>query len=339
MTHQNEPKQAAEYLRQVIPMLSRQKLPPTPINYAVFYSYLSGSSQSLNAIIDDIFNQKKTFSLAIMVELYEKYVNGTATLEQQDKIQQALEKALSEASDEVQQITSDAQGFDNNISKHADTLSETTDPATTTIVLKQIMQDTRDMVRNNLDMQARMQDTNDEITRVKAELESVKAMAEKDALTGLKNRGSFDRTIDNIVYGEQAESTSLIILDIDHFKRINDNYGHLVGDRVIRYVAALLLQIIGKEHHIARFGGEEFAIILHNESPDSLTALSNKVRIAMGNSKLQRKDSGETIGKVTLSAGITQLKSDDSVETFIERADKALYEAKNSGRNKVVFYE
>ncbi|OUR66476.1 diguanylate cyclase, partial [Cycloclasticus sp. 46_83_sub15_T18] len=220
MTHQNEPKQAAEYLRQVIPMLSRQKLPPTPINYAVFYSYLSGSSQSLNAIIDDIFNQKKTFSLAIMVELYEKYVNGTATLEQQDKIQQALEKALSEASDEVQQITSDAQGFDNNISKHADTLSETTDPATTTIVLKQIMQDTRDMVRNNLDMQARMQDTNDEITRVKAELESVKAMAEKDALTGLKNRGSFDRTIDNIVYGEQAESTSLIILDIDHFKRI-----------------------------------------------------------------------------------------------------------------------
>ncbi|MEW5009083.1 MAG: GGDEF domain-containing protein [Cycloclasticus sp.] len=339
MTHQNEPKQAAEYLRQVIPMLSRQKLPPTPINYAVFYSYLSGSSQSLNAIIDDIFNQKKTFSLAIMVELYEKYVNGTATLEQQDKIQQALEKALSEASDEVQQITSDAQGFDNNISKHADTLSETTDPATTTIVLKQIMQDTRDMVRNNLDMQARMQDTNDEITRVKAELESVKAMAEKDALTGLKNRGSFDRTIDNIVYGEQAESTSLIILDIDHFKRINDNYGHLVGDRVIRYVAALLLQIIGKENHIARFGGEEFAIILHNESPDSLTALSNKVRIAMGNSKLQRKDSGETIGKVTLSAGITQLKSDDSAETLIERADKALYKAKESGRNKVVFYE
>ncbi|MEY8194454.1 MAG: GGDEF domain-containing protein [Cycloclasticus sp.] len=339
MTHQNEPKQAAEYLRQVIPMLSRQKLPPTPINYAVFYSYLSGSSQSLNAIIDDIFNQKKTFSLAIMVELYEKYVNGTATLEQQDKIQQALEKALSEASDEVQQITSDAQGFDNNISKHADTLSETTDPATTTIVLKQIMQDTRDMVRNNLDMQARMQDTNDEITRVKAELESVKAMAEKDALTGLKNRGSFDRTIDNIVYGEQAESTSLIILDIDHFKRINDHYGHLVGDRVIRYVAALLLQIIGKENHIARFGGEEFAIILHNESPDSLTALSNKVRIAMGNSKLQRKDSGETIGKVTLSAGITQLKSDDSAETLIERADKALYKAKESGRNKVVFYE
>jgi len=339
MTYQHEPKQAAEYLRQVIPMLSRQKLPPTPINYAVFYSYLSGSSQSLNAIIDDIFKQKKTFSIAIMAELYEKYVNGTATLEQQDKIQQALEKALSEASDEVQQITSDAQGFDNNISKHADTLSETTDPATTSIVLQQIMQDTRDMVRNNLDMQARMQDTNDEITRVKAELESVKAMAEKDALTGLKNRGSFDRAIDNIVYGDKTGSTSVIILDIDHFKRINDDYGHLVGDRVIRYVAALLLQIVGKENHVARFGGEEFAIILHNESPDSVTALSNKVRIAMGNSKLQRKDSGETIGQVTLSAGITQLKSDDSVETLIERADKALYEAKENGRNKVVFYE
>ncbi len=335
--HQNEPKQAAEYLRQVIPMLSRQKLPPTPINYAVFYSYLSGGSQALNAIIDDFFNQKKTLSLAIMLELHEKYVNGTATLAQQEKIQQSLEKVLADTNNEVQQISNDAQGFDDSISKHADTLLETVDPTAASIVLQQILQDTRDMVRSNKDMQARMQETNNEILKVKAELESVKAIAEKDALTGLKNRGSFDKEINDIVYADKQENTVLIMFDIDHFKRINDNFGHLVGDRVIRYVSALLLQIIGKDKHIARFGGEEFAVILQGESQESVTALCNKVRVAMGNSKLQRKDSGETIGKVTLSAGITSLNTDDSVETFIERADKALYEAKETGRNKVIY--
>lgn len=335
--HLNEPQHAAEYLRQVIPMLSRQKLAPTPINYAVFYSYLSGGSQALNEIIDDFFNQKKPLTLAIMLDLYEKYINGAATLEQQDKIQQSLEKVLSEASNEVQQITSDAQGFDCSISKHADSLSETEDPQATSMVLKQIMQDTRDMVRNNIDMQARMLETSNEMLKVKTELEAVKATAENDALTGLKNRGAFDKHINDCVYSNNEASTSLIIFDIDNFKRINDNFGHLVGDRVIRYVSALLLQVIGKDNHIARFGGEEFVIILHNETEESLCALANKVRIAMGNSKLQRKDSGETIGKITLSAGITNLITDDSVETFIERADKALYTAKQSGRNKVIF--
>ncbi len=337
--YQNEPEQAAEYLRQVIPMLSKHRLAPTPINYAVFYSYLSGTSQALNSIIDDRSNQKKSLTLAIMLELYEKYVNGTATLAQQDKIQQSLEKVLTEASNEVEQVNADAKGFDDNISKHANTLLETSDPAATSLVLQQILQDTRDMVRNNLDLQTRMQETNNEIQQVKKELESVKAIAEKDALTGLKNRGSFDQKVDSTVYGKQQDNSFLIILDIDHFKRVNDNFGHLVGDRVIRYVSALLLQIIGKDKHIARFGGEEFAIILHNENKESITSLCNKVRIAMGNSKLQRKDSGETIGQVTLSVGITQLNSDDSVESFIGRADKALYEAKETGRNKVVYIE
>jgi len=336
---QNEPKQAAEYLRQVIPMLSRQKLPPTPINYAVFYSYLSGSSQALNDVIDGFFNQKKTLSLAVMLELHEKYVNGTATLAQQEKIQKSLEKVLAETNNEVQQIGSDAQGFDDCITKHADTLLDTADPTAASIILQQILQDTRDMVRSNKDMQTRVQETNNEIIKVKAELESVKATAEKDALTGLKNRGAFDRAMNDVVYADKQKDTALIMFDIDHFKRINDNFGHLVGDRVIRYVSALLLQIIGKDKHVARFGGEEFAIILQDESQESLTALCNKVRIAMGNSKLQRKDSGETIGKVTLSAGITSLNTDDSVETFIERADKALYEAKETGRNKVIYIE
>ena len=339
MLQQDETKQAAEYLRQVIPMLSQNKLAPTPINYSVFYCYLSGCSQALQDIIDNFISEKKPLTVLIMLELYEKFVNGGAAIAQQEKIQHSIEKVISDASEEVLQINSTAGELDNTISKHAEVLSTVNDPQATALVLKQIMQDTRDILKENKVTQARIQETSAEIIQVKAELEAVKASAEKDSLTGLKNRGAFDKKIDDIVYSQKEPNTTLIMLDIDHFKRVNDSFGHLVGDRVIRYVSALLNQVIGPDHHIARYGGEEFAVILTGVSVKDAKQLAEKTRIAMCNSKLQRKDSGETIGKVTLSAGIATLKPDESVDSFIQRADEALYKAKETGRNKVIISE
>jgi len=336
MNPENSPKKAAEYLRQVIPMLSQQKLPPTPINYSVLYSYLAGDSQALNESIDVYIKGKRPLSSATMQELHEKYIHGQAQLEQQEKIQLALEQFLSEAGTEIQQATDGANDFSSSLSQHNESLSLSNDPDSTAMVLKQVMQDTRDMIRSNQEMQARMQETNTEIAKIKTELQAVKAGAEKDALTGLKNRGTFDKTINNIVHSSDKTSAVLIILDIDHFKRINDNFGHLVGDRVIRYLSALLTQVIGSDQHIARYGGEEFAIILSNQPLEKAQQLANKVRVAMSNSKLQRKDSGESIGKVTISAGISTLKPNDTVDAFIDRADKALYQAKETGRDKVI---
>ncbi|HAI96141.1 MAG: diguanylate cyclase [Cycloclasticus sp.] len=336
MLYQEEPKQAAEYLRQVIPMLSQHNLAPTPVNYSVFYTYLSGASQSLNKAVDSIISEKKPFNLVTMLALYEKFINGGASLEQQEKIQQTLEKIISDTCNEIQQVNDEAGGFDNTLNKHSESLSATNDPQVATLILKQIMDETRSMIKSNQATQSKMDETNAEIMKMKAELEEVRATAEKDALTGLKNRGAFDKAISDSVQNQSALKTALVMLDIDHFKRINDNFGHLVGDRVIRYVSALLTQIIGENHHIARYGGEEFAVILTGMSIDDAKPLIEKIRIAMANSKLQRKDSGETIGQVTISAGITALKANDQVDSLIDRADKALYEAKETGRNKIV---
>jgi|TARA_R110002074_G_scaffold228259_2_gene399840 diguanylate cyclase len=335
MLHPEEPKQAAEYLRQLIPMLSQQNLAPTPVNYAVFYSYLSGSSRALNEVIDNTISEKKGFTLVKMLELYEKYVNGSVTIEQQNKIQQALEKVMSEATDEIAHVNNEACGYDAALHKHTEALSSSNDPQAASLIMQQILQDTREMVKSNLEMQARMQEANADIAKMKLEIEAVKETSEKDALSGLYNRSAFDKKVASLIDTKELAKASLVMIDIDHFKRINDNFGHLIGDRVIRYVSALLKQIVGNEHHISRFGGEEFAIILLNQPLTDVVQLVDKVRAAMGNSKLQRKGSGETIGKVTLSAGVTALKAGDSIESFIDRADQALYGAKETGRNKV----
>jgi diguanylate cyclase len=338
MSYQDESPKAAEYLRQVIPILSKHKLPATPVNYSVFYSYVSGTSLALNEAIDSNIKQNKTFTTPLLVELYEKYINGSAAIVQQEKIQASLSKIMEEASEEVQSANQGANNFDQTLNQHATALSDTSDPDSAAMVLQQILQDTRQMARSTSDLQARMQDTNAEVLKLKAELNAVKETAEKDALTGLKNRGTFDLAINETVLNQAKDGIPniIIMIDIDHFKRINDNFGHLVGDRVIRYVAALLTQIMGPDNFIARYGGEEFVVLIKDQNIEIAFKLAEKVRTAMGNSKLQRKDSGETIGKVTLSAGIACQKDSDTVDLLIDRGDKALYEAKNTGRNKTV---
>ena len=338
MTYQDASPKAAEYLRQVIPLLNKHKLPATPVNYSVFYCYVSGTSLALNEAVDNAIQQNKKFTTALLVELYEKYINGSAAIAQQEHIQEVLNKVMNEASDEIQHANEDANSFDKTLNQHAATLSSLSDPDSASMVLKQILEDTRQMVRNTNSLQARMQDTSAEVNKLKAELSAVKETAEKDALTGLKNRGTFDLKINDTVQSQSIQSlpSTMIMLDIDHFKRINDSFGHLVGDRVIRYVAALLTQIMGPNNFVARYGGEEFVVLIDNLPVEAAFKLAEKVRTAMGNSKLQRKDSGETIGKVTLSAGISVLRENDSIDSFIDRGDKALYEAKNSGRNKTI---
>lgn len=329
--------QSSEFLRQTIPMLTKHGLMPTPINYGVIYSYISGQSQALKETIDNAIENKQSFTAQFMTELHEKHIGGGLILSKQEEVQNGLEKIISNTSEEIQHVNNDTHDFDSSLAKHAEKLSGVTDPDATAMILQQILQDTRAMAKSSQEAQARMEESNVQIERMREELQSVKETAEKDALTGLKNRGAFDKYIHDIVHEQDGdEPQHIVMLDIDHFKRINDNFGHLVGDRVIRYVSALMKQIFGQEQHVARYGGEEFAVVLRNKSLEECFDLADKVRIAMGNSKLQRKDSGETIGKVTLSAGISVLQTDDTVDSFIDRADKALYFAKENGRNKVV---
>jgi len=339
MQNQDSITQSSEHLRQAIPLLTKLQLKPTPVNYAVIYQYVASESLALNEIIDNTMSEKKPFSEDLMTDLYEKYFNGGYTLDKQEKVQQGLEKIIGNTSDEILHVNQDANNFDESLNKYVEKLATTSasDPDASAIILKQIVRDTRAISKSTHEAQQRMEASNKEIEKMKAELRSVKAMAEKDALTGLKNRGAFDTYINELVHKKTGDDTHhLLMLDIDHFKRINDSFGHLVGDRVIRYVSALMKQIFGEDQHIARYGGEEFAVILHNKTMDQTFELAEKARIAMGNSKLQRKDSGETIGKVTISAGVSLLKTNDTVDEFIDRADKALYSAKETGRNKVV---
>ncbi len=166
--------------------------------------------------------------------------------------------------------------------------------------------------------------------------------SERDVLTKLPNRQSLDARLlqvcehyrnHQIIDKKQEKSSWIAILDIDHFKRVNDNFGHLYGDEVLLTFSQLMEKCFRYHDFLFRFGGEEFVVILNLASQDTAIAAFNRFRETIASYKFP------TVGQITVSIGLTHVDSIAMPSTQLDQADKALYHAKDSGRNQVVFYE
>lgn len=154
---------------------------------------------------------------------------------------------------------------------------------------------------------------------------------QQDGLTGLANRRAFDLEIERLV--SHKMSFSLIMLDIDRFKNVNDVHGHLVGDDVLRFLAAIMREVTREEDLCYRYGGEEFAILLKEKNEEDAFHLAERLRV-----KAQETPS-PTGEPITISLGISSLqKKDQFPEMIIQRADNALYQSKKAGRNRTTIY-
>lgn len=172
---------------------------------------------------------------------------------------------------------------------------------------------------------------------LREELDSVRAQAAIDPLTQIYNRGSFDEQIEREVdlatlFGKRG---CLILVDIDHFKWINDSYGHPCGDQVLRETAKVLNRCYKrKDDFVARYGGEEFAIVLRDLNVATARTVAGRGMDAIRFLEIQREGLPEPI-RITASMGIARLRSGETAAAWIERADRALYQAKNGGRDRV----
>ncbi len=167
--------------------------------------------------------------------------------------------------------------------------------------------------------------------------ENVKELALTDALTGLKNRRFFMESLaeEFLNYQEAQEPFSVVIADIDHFKKVNDNYGHPTGDEVLKFVADKFCEILRGSDIVCRYGGEEFVIILKETSADIGAKVTEKLRLAIAESSIATEEFGEI--KITASFGLTECNATvKEAEQLVQMADAGLYEAKKSGRNRVV---
>jgi len=328
----------ANYLKQILPLMVRHNVAANSINYAIWYDYVLGSNPGLSKAVDNTLAENKAFDSETSIGLYKQHVCNVS-VESFEKINLQIQKVIAHATNSINDTYSKAEETNDSFQKKTAILETLSEAPVINRILQEIIAETKSLSETSQVMQAKLNEANEEMDLLRLELNQVRQLAVTDGLTGLLNRRAFDQALLEVIRRSDAEITCLSILDIDHFKRVNDSYGHTIGDNVIKFVASIMKKHADEHHHVARFGGEEMAIIMPNTSKARAIEIAEKIRTTMESSRLKRKDNSQSLGVITLSVGIAQLQVGDDSESIVVRADKALYTAKETGRNKVIIGE
>jgi diguanylate cyclase len=309
-----------------------------PRNYEIWYVYATGQNAALNKVINETLARNGKLTEADLDQIYETYLSQFGTTDRIDKVGARVIHEI----DDVMSLITEALGmtstFGESLAGASRHLSVANDREQIKSVVESLVNSTREMQQTKEALEERLTVSKQEISHLQQNLEAIRAESLTDPLTGLGNRKYFDRTMDAAVQfaAKQDEPLSLLMLDIDHFKSFNDNYGHLTGDQVLRLVGQSLKQIIRGRDTMARYGGEEFAVVLPDTPLTKALAVAEQIRRAVMARELKKKSTGEILGRVTISVGVSVLQPGDDMDTLIERADACLYAAKRGGRNRVV---
>lgn len=336
MRYKDSFEQSAEYLRLALPLMSRQDAALHPFSYAVWYEFISGINPALKLAVEDITRDGKKLDELMTIELYRKFI-AELDGDSAKRVSNGLQRVLTEISKSAEDAESHAAHYGTNLEKWVDTIGRIPGVVEKLVGLEEILSDTRHMRSAVVTLAGRLEDSRHEIEELRQEVSKARADALADALTGLVNRKGFDLAINDCLSNQETSNKgpSLVAVDIDHFKLVNDNFGHLFGDKVLRSVAQILKQNVKGKDTAARYGGEEFFILLPDTPLEGARCLADTIRLSVERCRVRRTDNHEAIAKVTVSLGVASYRSGESANNFLQRADEALYVSKKEGRNRV----
>lgn len=332
----NDLEKSFNILKKTVPLMLKHKMPAIPTNYALWYTYAANETPSLNESMDGILAQISTLSNARAEEMYRNYVADKQEVSPW-QLRQTIEAMLLEISQTVQDTKSDTNVFRSAMDGCLDDLEKVEKEGWSVEevmgLVRNLVNDAQEIRRSTLNFSAALTSAEKEIAQLRAELQQTQKHALHDSLTGLCNRRFFDDELQSMMHNTPL---CLIIVDVDHFKKFNDTHGHVMGDKVLKAVAKKLQQNCRDGAQAYRFGGEEFAILIPTDNITRALHVADVMRRSIEKIQLKDKRTGETIGGITASFGVSQADSKMQISDFIETADKHLYEAKNLGRNRVM---
>ncbi|MCR9071505.1 MAG: GGDEF domain-containing protein [Alphaproteobacteria bacterium] len=319
-------------------LMIRHEIPPTPENYAVWFAYATGEAGTLRRTLDVLLTSGHGVDELQIAELFERYILPGFRDRAVDDVAVDLGNVTDGLSRSLDRAGAGANSLGHALSTATTALASTEDWEEIRTLVDTLRLETEAARYSNEALRAELANTTGEIAALRRKLEETRTEAMTDGLTGIANRKRFDTLLREAASHAMETGTplTLLLLDIDHFKQFNDTHGHVVGDQVLRLVGRLLTECLRDTDAPARFGGEEFAVILPETGLEDARGIAERIRKRLNQKRVTRRSSGEDIGVVTISIGVACYDYGESMTKLIARADEALYRAKQNGRNRVM---
>jgi diguanylate cyclase len=321
LQNEDERKKVQEIAKLTLNFITKHGIPLTPVNYDEWFYVIC------KALEDNHVLSEKNLRI-----LYKKYREDLLGLEELEK------REIKEVSESLKEVTDSSgsilESFDKTINEHSGLIDESIDAID--------KQDTQKMARlrskiaaleeENQKLKEYLEKNRKKLEVIEAKFAETKKEADIDALTKVFNRKRFNTDMKK--FESSCDTYSIIFLDIDDFKKINDTYGHAIGDRVLQEVGEILTNYLRRNTYAYRFGGEEFVVVLPEGSLEAAKVVANRLKDVIENRAV--KLDKYRMFNFTASFGATQKREGERFEEVLKRADEALYEAKRNGKNRVV---
>ncbi len=327
-----------ERARAVIARMGAHGVPTTPANYEIWMTHSEGWQPDLSHEIEARKASGQPFSDAFNDDLHERYFANTRLSVRMLETSEHISRELTEAASDLRGAGTQAGCYASELQSAIDGLESELDPSVFRSVVQRLGAKTRETAEQNRHLADRMQASSRQIEQLRAALQAVKVEALTDGLTGLANRRMFDEALRNRLLEATTDKSSLclLVIDIDDLPRVNEAWGHLIGDQVIRYVAAVLAAHAKGDALVARLGGGGFALIMPRTELYLAEALAARVNRAVKAKQLSRKSTGDVIGAITVSIGAARHNGVEAAIDLLGRADNCARAAKRAGGDRSV---